>query len=501
MMEEAATGREKKSVSAVPWSAASGAGKALWLRRGLIGGICLGGIFLVGLTHYSGKYWLMGVMAALAVLTEAGFSLWNAQRQLQWKNQQLSTLSAISRAVQNKSQFDEILASIQVQVRQHLGVDNFYVAIYDEANRQLWYPMAVKGGEIVYWAVRPLTDRLTDRVIETQQPILLASHAHEELQRIGLPLGDQPLTAWMGVPLFISHRIVGCLAVFSYSPFTVFTPDDLGLLETLAGQVSVAVENMFLSQEIQQRREQIEQMHHLNRQKELLTETLVHDLRSPMGTVISALEVINETTRSDASEAGQTIQRAAFVAMQGAQRVLALVEGVLEIARLEEGQEFRREAVKPAELLLNLAKDVQPRCVEAQLGMKVQLAADLPVLWMDKEKVRRALENLLDNAIKFTPAGGEIRLCAEKTAEDWLEIRVEDSGPGIPLEHRQKVFERFYQVPGVESKRRGSGLGLTFCKLVMDAHGGEMRIESSAEGGCCVVTRLPIADVNPEAEA
>lgn len=469
-----------------------------WVRRGILAGICLIGIVWVIFSERGDKHWLAGSILTVGLLIETGFSLHSLNQQLKKKDSQLTALSAISRAVQNSSQLDEILATIQVQVRKDLGVDNFYVALYDEANRHIWYPMAVKGGEVVYWTVRPLSDRLTDRVILNQRSIILPSHAHEELQRIGLPLGDKPLTAWMGVPLIISHRMIGCLAVFSYSPYTVFTENDLRLLEALAGQVSIAVENMFLNQQVQQRAEQIERMNLMNRQRELLTETLVHDLRSPLGTVLSALEVIHETAQPERGESAQTIRRAVQVARQGAQRVLSLVEAVLEIARLEEGgAELQMEMFDPAEMLIALVNEYQPRCVENRLGIELQLARGIPMIEGDREKLRRVLENLIDNAIKFTPAGGEIRLIAGTQAEGTVQIQVEDSGPGIPEEYRERVFERFYQVPGVESRRRGSGLGLTFSKLVVQAHGGDIWIDSAAEGGCRVILRLPVERAKP----
>jgi len=463
------------------------------LRRILLASFLLLVIAALLLSERQDKFWLSGIAVLSIVLVETALSLRDYERKARQRNQQLSALSAISQAMQNAAHLDEILAAIQQRVRQQLGVDNFYVALYDEANHQIWYPMAVKGGQIVYWAVRPLANRLTDRVILERRSILLPEQAHQELKRIGLPLGEEPLSAWMGVPLQVAERVLGCLAVFSYSPYTAFSSDDLEFLQTLAGQVAIAVQNRLLSEQIEQSEQRIQKMTMQSHQRELLTETLVHDLRSPIGTVLSALEVISAAAERDDSPLRETIQRAVEIACQGANRLLKLTDRVLEITRMEEsGVELDKQPIAVSDWLLSIFHEYQPRCDAEQLTFHLHLEPNLPTLLADEEKMSRVLRNLLDNAINFTPPGGEVRLLASSPQETLLLLKVEDTGPGIPPADRERVFERFYQVPAQEAKQRGSGLGLTFCKLVVRAHGGDIWVESSAEGGCRMVIRLPV---------
>lgn len=463
------------------------------LRRILLAAFLILALFTFLLSQRPDRYWLSAMALLFALLTETTLSLRDLRQKAQQRDQQLSTLSAISQAMQNAAQLDEILIAIQQQVRQQLGVDNFYVALYDEANHQIWYPMAVKGGQIVYWAVRPLANRLTDRVILERRAILLPEQAHQELKRIGLPLGEEPLSAWMGVPLLMGNRVLGCLAVFSYSPFTSFSNADLEFLQTLAGQVAVAVQNRLLSEQIQQNEQRIQRMTQQSHQRELMTETLVHDLRSPIGTVLSALEVIATTLDREDIPPKDTLRRAVEIAQQGANRLLKLTDRVLEITRMEEsGVQLEKRAINVSEWLLAIFQEYQPRCAAEQLAFHLHLEPNLPVLVGDEEKLTRVLHNLLDNALNFTPRGGEIRLRALAPQADQLLVQVDDSGPGIPPADREKIFERFYQVPGSKAKQRGSGLGLTFCKLVVQAHGGDIWAESSPAGGCRMVIQLPI---------
>jgi PAS domain S-box-containing protein len=173
---------------------------------------------------------------------------------LERRARELASLSQISRTLSSSIDLEIVLEAIQLQVSQVLNVNNFYVALYDSGDQQIWYPLAVKHGQRQAWSRRPLTDRLTDRVIQLREPILLPHHARQELARIGLPPSEDAPYAWVGVPLVTSERVMGCMAVFSLSPDGEFTKADLNLLTILAGQASVAIEialhNALLSSDV-----------------------------------------------------------------------------------------------------------------------------------------------------------------------------------------------------------------------------------------------------------
>jgi signal transduction histidine kinase len=128
---------------------------------------------------------------------------------------------------------------------------------------------------------------------------------------------------------------------------------------------------------------------------------------------------------------------------------------------------------------------------ESGLFLQNKVPETLPTIMADGEKIKRVITNLLDNAVKFTPSGGYVSISANEY-QGYLVVSVEDSGPGIPEEYRDKIFDRFFQVPGMRSSRRGSGLGLAFCKLVVDAHHGRIWVEPKAGGGSVFSIRLPV---------
>jgi signal transduction histidine kinase len=117
----------------------------------------------------------------------------------------------------------------------------------------------------------------------------------------------------------------------------------------------------------------------------------------------------------------------------------------------------------------------------------------MPAVRADLAKTTRVLTNLVDNALKFTPSGGQVILTAACLGDRQVSVQVCDTGPGIPEEYREKIFERFSQVPGLVGRRRGSGLGLTFCRLALDAQGGKIWVEPRPGGGSVFVFTLPTA--------
>ncbi len=206
---------------------------------------------------------LVALVAALIAIALLAYRVYQTQKNLHRRLKEISTLNQISQVLRSTLELDNLLAILQLQVRQFLGVDNFYVALYDQVEGRLWYPMAVKRGQKVFWPPRQLTDRLTDRVIREKQPILIPQHAQEHLSRIGLPVGEDAPYAWMGVPLIASERVIGCLSAFTYQEDIEFAGSDLNLLETISGQVSVAIENALLHEQVQQRANQLETMNQI----------------------------------------------------------------------------------------------------------------------------------------------------------------------------------------------------------------------------------------------
>jgi signal transduction histidine kinase len=227
---------------------------------------------------------------------------------------------------------------------------------------------------------------------------------------------------------------------------------------------------------------------------------MVHDLRSPLAAVLSGLEMIQELAVEPSSDplAGEAMQ----VAKRSCNRMLTLVSSLLDINQLESGKMPLRRAPAPfAPLARSAVSSLSPLATERGITINVELPSGLPMVEMDNEKIGRVLINILDNALKFTPDGEEITLRAvHENGErgNVLLASVRDAGPGIPHEYKEKVFDRFAQVHDQAAPRgpRGSGLGLAFCKLAVEAHDGRIWVETEPGEGCTFYFTLPVAEID-----
>jgi signal transduction histidine kinase len=219
-----------------------------------------------------------------------------------------------------------------------------------------------------------------------------------------------------------------------------------------------------------------------------LTHTLVHDLRNPLTTTAGFLEHLGLSQES----LSPTQREMLGIAERGISRALTLVNDILDVSRLEAGAMplHRTRAALPG--LASEALDLQrPHAGGKGIRLVADVGNDLPEVLADVGLVGRVLQNLVGNAVKFTPRGGEVRLSASVKPDDlgMLKISVADTGPGIPIGVKRRLFEKF--AVGHETEA-GTGLGLAFCRLAVEAHGGRIWAEEGRPGALLVFT-LPVA--------
>ena len=168
-----------------------------------------------------------------------------------------------------------------------------------------------------------------------------------------------------------------------------------------------------------------------------------------------------------------------------------LVTGVLDLARLEAGPARRLVPVEPAGIILAALGDVEDLARKKDQSLVIDITDDLPRVQGDSVLLKRALANLLGNAVKYTPPGGRVVVRAS-VAGGALEIDVSDNGPGILPEAQARLFDRFYRVPGTMGE--GTGLGLSIVRSIVEKHGGRIRVTSTPGVGSSFVIALPLAE-------
>lgn len=234
----------------------------------------------------------------------------------------------------------------------------------------------------------------------------------------------------------------------------------------------------------------------LDQAREDLSRMLVHDLRSPLTAVTTSLRLLTELVPKDA-DFRPAVESTTDAARRAIRKLLSRVDSLLDVSRLESGLMLERKPTELATLVDNVIIELSPLARELNVSIHTDGIDALPLLDIDADKVERLILNLLDNALKFSPLDSHVRICAHGigtggAASGFVRVDVTDQGPGIPADYKTRLFDRFVQVQGRTGSRRGSGLGLTFCRLVAEAHGGKIWIEDQPGGGSVFAFTLPL---------
>jgi len=215
---------------------------------------------------------------------------------------------------------------------------------------------------------------------------------------------------------------------------------------------------------------------------------IYHDLRSPLGNIVSSLELMDGMLPPD-----ETLQTMLNIARNSTGRIQRLVNSLLDINRLESGQQIAdQHAIDPLVLIRESLKDVEPTAASRHQTLENKAQGVLPLIWVDVDMVHRVFINLLENAIKYTPTGGHVEIGAQTTSGTSVKFWVHDSGPGISPSDRDRIFEKFIRLHGRNSPS-GLGVGLAFCKLAVLGHGGQIWVESELGKGTTFWVTLPVA--------
>jgi len=268
----------------------------------------------------------------------------------------------------------------------------------------------------------------------------------------------------------------------------------------LRDYLGVTVGGVCLFQDITRRKEVemlYEQMRALDKVKNDLTHMIVHDLRTPLTSLLTGLMTLQGSRSLDEME-----NELLAISVSGGHTLLGMINDLLDISKMEDGSlSLERSPIALAEITQEAFQQVTSLVEEKALTLQSQIAPeisagmpDASALCADADKVRRVLVNLLGNAIKFTPRSGVITVssCIDSDRKAVV-VRVRDTGEGIPKEAFARIFDKFGQVETRTAGRTMStGLGLTFCKLVVEAHGGQIWVESEPGEGSTFSFTLPI---------
>ena len=311
-----------------------------------------------------------------------------------------------------------------------------------------------------------------------------AQWAWEHGQAAGWGSGTLPGSEWLFLPLKTARGPVGLLGVSFENPKRELTPDQRHLLEALVDQVAVAIERTNLVTDIEEARLLTE----TERLRSALLSSVSHDLRTPLVSIIGSATGLascdGALSQADRAQLVQTI-------LEEGERLNRFVQNLLDMTRLGYGAlRPNREWVDLREIVGRALRQMARSL--AVLEVEVQIPEDLPVLHVDPVLIEQVLVNILDNAAKYSPAGGRIEIAAVQDGER-VSVRVSDEGSGIPPEARDTVFDVFYRVRAGDKQAAGTGLGLSICRGLIEAHGGQIEALPGPGGrGTTIVFWLPV---------
>lgn len=225
----------------------------------------------------------------------------------------------------------------------------------------------------------------------------------------------------------------------------------------------------------------------LDRLRDDLISMIYHDLRSPLSNIVSSLDVFNAMLPEDGDPAFRSLLN---IALRSTERIQRLTNSLLDISRLESGQPVvQRVSSSPVSLAVDAIDAVSPVAETKNQVINLKLPGDSPTLMIDADMIRRVLINLLENAVKYSPPDGEITLGAEFDDQQ-IRIWIQDSGPGISAAEQEFIFDKFTRLDP-EGDQKGFGLGLAYCRLAIEGHGGQIWVESEPDQGARFTFTLP----------
>jgi signal transduction histidine kinase len=241
-------------------------------------------------------------------------------------------------------------------------------------------------------------------------------------------------------------------------------------------------------QETKELREAYEELMHLDELKSAIISNVSHELRTPMTIAKTALELMKE---EEDSEMKSILLEKALDAIR---RQNFIIEDLIQTARLmSRKRDLKLEPLDMAEFVNLTADEFTPIISKKKITMKIHLTEDLPKISADEKRLTHVIRNLVGNAIKFTKPGGNIEIEAAKKGDD-VEVRISDTGVGIPKDKLSKIFDRFYQIDSSEARSYGgTGLGLAIVKELVEAHGGRITVESEEDKGSTFCFTVQIA--------
>jgi two-component system sensor histidine kinase KdpD len=313
--------------------------------------------------------------------------------------------------------------------------------------------------------------------------LAIAQRVYEHGTPAGLGIDRLPEIVAQYLPLKASQRALGVLVVEPMQRWRLLLPDQRHLIETFAGQIALALERARLQEEAENARVAAETEGIRN----TLLASISHDLRTPLAVISSASSALSDPSMNFDPTASRSLSAQIEAKSK---EMTEIISNVLDLVRLESGQfSMRGDCVAIEDLVSSALQRLSTRLLEHPVH--VRIATDLPPARVDGSLVLQVIANLLENVVKYTPAGTEVTIAATAQDDAFLRVCVDDTGPGLPPGDSERLFAKFHRGRD-ESSVGGAGLGLSICRAIVTAHGGEIDASQRPGGGARFTFTVPV---------
>jgi signal transduction histidine kinase len=428
---------------------------------------------------------MLTVAGQLAVILDKA----RLHHETQQRLKEVSTLQAFARQISASLDLSEVLDSIVITLKQVLNCRGASIALLVPDTQTL--EIRAAAGIQAKWkreAKLKLGEGISGQVAATAQPIYVP-----DTQAVAdFIFFDTVVRSLLCVPLTLKDRVIGTLTIDHSLP-DAFTKNDERVLIIAAAQAAVAIENAQLYEELKERARKLEQayreLQEADRLKDELVQNVSHELRTPLTFVKGYVELLLE---EDMGPINERQRESLSIVAEKTNSVTRLVSDIIFLEQIER-ESLQLSTVQLTDLARLALQGCEVTAAAAGIQLRAEVEPDLPTVVADRDRVNQVFDNLLANAIKFSPVGGTITIRLQQQ-DDAILASVTDTGIGIPPDQLHRVFERFYQVDGSATRRfGGAGVGLAIVKRIVEAHGGRIWVESELGKGSSFRFTIPRA--------
>ena len=424
------------------------------------------------------------------------------ERQVQNRTRELSALYDVTATASQSLEVKPVLQEVMKKISEIFQLDATRIFLFDSRGEELHLRAAFGFNPD---GLVPRTFRrgqgMVGKVAESAEPMIFediqVDPAYQEWthSEASKNVGYRFFAVF---PIKGKGRCLGCIACNGHEPRRL-TTEEIRLIESMTDQLGVAIDHINLFDELNEKTAQLQraniELSEASRHKSQFLANVSHELRTPLNAIIGSTDnmldgIVGELNEKQARYLART--------QTNAEHLSLLIEDLLDLSVIESGKmDIKAKNVCLASLITEVSENLRPVAEKKPVDLEVSRIDANLTAWVDRDRIIQVLNNLIGNAVKFTPPQGKVTVAAQRDGAGWVQLSVADTGPGMSPEQADKIFDEFYQIPQSGGpKAKGMGLGLTIAKKLVEKHGGKIWVQSEPAKGSTFFFTLPAS--NPD---